>query len=1081
MNVTAPPLDGRYYGDIVNQALALAKQYCPEWKPTLDKDKTGNDDPGMALVHLFGRLMEIIITRLNQVPDKYFLAFLDFIGAKLRPPVPAKALLRFFLSGSAKVNGRVPARTQVSTEESENLAARVFETGKELVVTPVNLINAFTLDPGNDRFNDATSVVTGLEDGQFEIFKGDTLIDHILYLGDDLLFGLNETSAKGNVTLRLAFQEESSGFQNIPLDWEYSAGDGRWQSLPIDQQNFSGNHPEVTFHIPRDIKKDNVSDHLHYWIRIKLADAISSIPTPHLPIIETITGSIDCSADGVLPDACFTNQLPIDPPENFYPFGPIPTSQNIFHIASDEVFSKTGGDIAISVQFDELGVQGSNENITLTWEYWQGKEWQSIGDINDFTNHFTEEPQSTETETEIPVAAIRGIGKEFEARLNQKGIDTVNKLLKLSKSELVDIIKEGGTQPLDYYVSTAANIMEAANFGLYDKDWLDSSPGLRRAGMRRGGIEFICPQIKSKEINMQIHYWIRVRISSGHYGLPAYYDIEEQKWKAQELNPPKIRTIKLAYRYSSGCNPILKIILKNNFKYSVVKQETGAFLPFVPMAGENPAFYLGFDAPFSNDDVSLFFQAVRQGEGARQLQWEYTGPNGWKRLQVKDETWNLSRQGHVQFIGPKDFTGSEHFGLLRPWLRVRLTSAADMVLPVLKGVYLNTVWAENVVTIENELLGSSDGRANQTLQLSRYPVLPGQQIWVTEREMPAKEEYEKIIEEEDEDAVVVTRDENGIITEIRVRWHEVGNFYASGPRGRHYVVEHCPGKILFGDGVRGLIPPLGRDNIRCSIYRIGGGVTGNLDPGKVAQLKVSLAHIDSVTNVLPAGGGVDTETLEEIKTRGPFMLKHRERAVTVEDFEWLVKEAPGNIARSKCIPVKDWAPDRTVTVIIVPDLEVPKPYPSPDLIRQVEYFLYERTLGTICSPPVSRVNVTGPGYIEISTEADIVPQNVEQSGAVQERVIANLENFLHPLKGGPDKKGWPFGRAVHISEIITLIQDTEGVDYVKSLRLRSGDFKPDNREPVITGVDDKNPIPIFLEPHYLVYSGTHSISIVIDT
>jgi hypothetical protein len=990
MGLTAPPVDNRDFNDIVDQALVLAKQYCPQWQTDLDKYKADRDDPGMALVHLFARLMEIIITRLNRVPDRYFLAFLDFIGAKLRPPVPAKALLRFFLSEKAKVNGRVPAKTKVAAEESENREAQIFETGKELVVTPVRLINAFTLDPENDSCHDTTAIVTGVEDGKFEVFKGKTPVEHILYLGDDLLFGLNETSAQGNVTIRFVFREGNGGFQDIPLRWEYSAGQGVWRPLLIDQQDLSGNPLEVTFHIPGDMAKDNVSHQTHDWIRIRLDDAISSLPGDHLPIIETITGSIGCSARGVLPDACFTNQLPIDPLESFHPFGPAPTYQHIFYIAGDEVFSKTGADISISLVFDELGIQGSEESLGLTWEYRDGESWQAIDNIIDPTNHFTRSPAANET------------------------------------------------------------------------------------------IRLVCPKIEAKEINLLTHYWIRVRISSGHYGLPPHYDSVKQGWVEGNLHPPRIREMKLGYVYNPAATSIETIILKNNFRYSPVEPGTGSFLPFVPLEEKKPAFYPGFDAPFSHDAVSLFFQVVREARSSRQLQWEYAGPDGWRRLQVKDETWNLSRQGHIQFIGPDDFTRTENFGLLRYWLRVRLISAADMFSPELGRVYLNTVWAENGLTVENELLGSSDGSAHQTFQLKRSPVLPGQRVWVKEPEMPAGAEYEKIVQEEGEDAVAVTRDKNEAVTEIRVRWHAKDNFYSSGPGSRHYMIEPITGEIRFGDGSRGMIPPIGTDNIWCSLYRTGGGSGGNVEKGKITRLKAALPHIAGVTNPEPAVGGMDAETIDEIKTRGPILLKHRDRAVTTEDFERLMKEAPGDIALCKCIPVNDYA-DKHVIVVIVPDLDGPKPYPSPVLIRQVQEYLSQRILATLFSPAAGarRIHVTGPGYIKISVQADVVPNNIEQAGIVQEKVIANLEHFLHPLKGGPDNKGWPFGRAVYISEVMTVIQDTEGVDYVKSLRLRSGDFKPDNQEPVITEVDDKNPIPIFLEPHYLVYSGTHNINMVI--
>lgn len=123
MILKAPAIDDRNFKDIVSEALYLAKHdgYCPEWKPGKYEKEMKTNDPGKALVYLFAHLMEIIITRLNRVPDKYFLAFLDFIGASLQPPAPAVTLLQFFLSDGAKTDQWVPAGTQVSTEETRNM------------------------------------------------------------------------------------------------------------------------------------------------------------------------------------------------------------------------------------------------------------------------------------------------------------------------------------------------------------------------------------------------------------------------------------------------------------------------------------------------------------------------------------------------------------------------------------------------------------------------------------------------------------------------------------------------------------------------------------------------------------------------------------------------------------------------------------------------------------------------------------------------------------------------------------------------------------------------------------------------
>jgi len=941
MILNAPPIDDRNFEDIVSQALTLAKHYCPEWKAGEVEEGRETNAPGTALVYLFAHLMEIIITRLNQVPEKNFLAFLDFIGADLQAPTPAGALLQFTLSEGAETGEWVPAGSQVAAEETRDTAEQIFETCDHLVVTPVKLVSAFVLDPAADCLDNRTGMVIGAEQDEFDVFKAHQLIEHILYIGDDRLFGFKEKTAV--ITLEFVFSEGNKGFQDLCLSWEYSREEGWWQPLDIEPVELSGNPLTVTFNNPGNMAKDNVSGYEHYWIRIKLAEAVTGIV--QLPGIKTVTGSIIIKNSGILPDACLTNSIPIENAGNFYPFGPVPIQQDVFYIASDEVFSKTGAAISISIMFAEPGKP--DPHVLLAWEYWNGELWQSIAGITDPTENFT-----------------KSTGVEEDQK-----------------------------------------------------------------------ITFICPAIVPEETDTQSRYWVRVRIVSGHYGQPAHYDFSAESWREENLNPPLIASISLDYSYTSDSGSVEKIILKNNTRYS--HPGPGAFLPFVPLEEQYPALYLGFDTPFCKDSQSLFFQVEENPGISRRLWWEYSGPEGWKRLNVKDNTDNLSTPGHVRFIGPGDFTRRECFDQGLYWLRVSRIEAVDPFTPKLQQVYMNTVWAENVETIKDELLGSSDGSTNQNFKLNRYPVLPGHQVWVVEREMPAKEEYEKIIEEEGEDAVVVTRDEKGIITEIRVRWHEVNNFYASDANSRHYVMEPASGKISFGDGTRGMVPPIGKDNILCTMYQTGGGVQGNVDIGKITQLKFALPYIDSVTNVLPAAGGTDAETLDEIKERVPFMLKHRDRAVTTEDFQWLLQEAPGEIAISKCIPSHDSTSSGKVTLIIVPDVDHPKPFPTKTLIAKVESYLNQRILATLSGRGGQSVRVKGPEYIEVDAEAVIVPRDINQAGQVEEQVINTLDNFLHPLRGGSEGTGWQFGRDVLVSEVMQVLQNTEGVDFVKSLRLKA--------------------------------------------
>ena len=135
-----------------------------------------------------------------------------------------------------------------------------------------------------------------------------------------------------------------------------------------------------------------------------------------------------------------------------------------------------------------------------------------------------------------------------------------------------------------------------------------------------------------------------------------------------------------------------------------------------------------------------------------------------------------------------------------------------------------------------------------------------------------------------------------------MRWRAVESFFDSGPRSRHYVRNPITGKIQFGDGIKGMMPPAGRNNIVARRYQIGGGVRGNVNAMTLTQLTRAIAYIDKCYNAIPAAGGADAETVEEAKARAPQLLKSRDRAVTAEDFETLALRSSTGVARAKCLP-----------------------------------------------------------------------------------------------------------------------------------------------------------------------------------
>jgi predicted phage baseplate assembly protein len=376
---------------------------------------------------------------------------------------------------------------------------------------------------------------------------------------------------------------------------------------------------------------------------------------------------------------------------------------------------------------------------------------------------------------------------------------------------------------------------------------------------------------------------------------------------------------------------------------------------------------------------------------------------------------------------------------------VRWRRGAVPLRPRLRRVLLNTTWAAQVTTVQDEILGSSNGNPGQAFTTAQAPVQPGQQVLVRERERPAPADEQALAAEEGPDAVTVTRDVAGQPDEIWVRWHGVPDFHQSGPRDRHYTVDALTGEIRFGDGSAGMIPPHGQNNVRVT-YRTGGGEEGNRAAGTIVELKSGVPYVDGVTNHEPAQGGAPREPIERLQARGPRVLRHRDRAVTAQDLEDLAVTASAEVARVAAIvpafsPYNLWldpkapvpAPEHAATdagrmgVIVVPNTAAARPAPSLGLLRRVQAHLQERC------PPTADLWVAGPEWIAVTVAATVVPTSFEEADAVGDRARTAVERFLHPLTGGPDGQGWAFGRRPHHSDLSALLEKVRGVDHIRSL------------------------------------------------
>lgn len=623
-----------------------------------------------------------------------------------------------------------------------------------------------------------------------------------------------------------------------------------------------------------------------------------------------------------------------------------------------------------------------------------------------------------------------------------------------------------------------------------DKDWItlgqsstgadnvdDSAFALRdetRAFTRDGEVTFQIPANWPRTLyRTRRGRWLRVEMSSDRsYRTPPQIAAIEagHEWVLPQLSAIAVAgmTLVAARAY-------------NDFTYDS-RTET----PFAPTADSEPALYLGLDRPFDLRPIVIYVQVepprpeevaadelaeLDPGELAV-ITWEYDGPAGWRSLEATDETQGFSSSGLISFAAPKDLVERSRFGHRGHWLRARWLRGTFPLPPRLRRVRLNTMWATQAVTVVEEILGSSNGNPSQVFGTAQTPVLEDQELLVRERAEP----------------------------EVWERWDAQPDLYDSGPRDRHYTLDAQTGQIRFGDGSNGLIPPPGPNNVRLT-YRTGGGEQGNREAGVIAELKSAIPYVDGATNHEPAQGGAAAEPIERLRARGPRMLRHRDRAVTAQDVQDLSAAASPNVARAAAVaptfnpyslplapqaaPTADHvkADAGRMGVIVVPQTDSDRPTPSVGLLREVRAHLQARV------PATADLWIAGPEWIAVRVEATVTPRSALEADTVGGRVRGAIEHFLHPLTGGPEGRGWEFGRKPHRSDLFALVMAVDGVDTVRELTviLEPDTSDPDRKSALarmlsrpLTEQGDQTEIERNLQrwiDRALVYSGRHEIRV----
>jgi len=254
----APNLDDRRFQDLVDDAKRMVQQRCPTWT---DHNVS---DPGVTLIEAFAGMVDQLIYRLNRVPDRNYIKFLDLVGVQMRPPTAARGRVTFWLSAAQPQTVVVRGETEVATPRTDIADPVVFSTVTDLNIVPCSFEVGASVNVGSEPTEHTSALASG---GGYSCFSAKP------QAGDALLIGLSNAVPSCAIVIRMDCRVSGVGVNPLdpPLIWEAWNGAG-WSACEVERDETGGlNKPgDVVLHVPETHDESILAKKRAGWIRCRL-------------------------------------------------------------------------------------------------------------------------------------------------------------------------------------------------------------------------------------------------------------------------------------------------------------------------------------------------------------------------------------------------------------------------------------------------------------------------------------------------------------------------------------------------------------------------------------------------------------------------------------------------------------------------------------------------------------------------------------------------------------------------------------------------------------------------------------------
>ena len=496
---------------------------------------------------------------------------------------------------------------------------------------------------------------------------------------------------------------------------------------------------------------------------------------------------------------------------------------------------------------------------------------------------------------------------------------------------------------------------------------------------------------------------------------------------------PLVGNPMFSYDYREVQTPPQSLRIENNGEqciFSGTEFEKADRSPrlFTGLAEREKCLYLGFRLPPVGSPLRMLWvmeNTLSEQRGG--ICWEYEGNRGFREMNVADLTGHLSRSGSVTFVGREDFRRTSHFGQDMYWIRLRDESGfysdrnVNLIYPVLQSLWMNAVEIRHMEREETERFTLDHYEENYSFKLTFGNI---------------NEILVEVLEGSEEE-------------ERWVVWEEVPDLELCPGGNRVCQIDRDAGTVKFGNGSHGRVPPFGRsEGIRVH-YRCGGGIRGNVGPGKVNKLNRTVGFVSGISNPMALWGGLDPETPAEAIRRCSARLRHWDRAVTTRDYEELALEASGVLQKVRCFGGKNDRGEKeagAVTLVIYPENRQGDKNFFYAVQEDIRKYLEPRMDPGILKR--GQLFITEPKLAEVQVRAEVTVESFHDIFQVRRKGQERIRAFLDPVSGHFDGGGWSIGQFPDAMQLQNILREIPEIKWISKIYFMTFVSGPRGRQEV---------------------------------